>query len=253
MKKILTAAFLSLLLCISAFGQDDAQNNKEVIDFDIPFFGKIQPVNVSGDDALKDFKIRRSYVADRDLLGFGFGLIYTNTDKPLDFNVSRSIEIMPFCFDANTHFGRHTLSAGIGILSRNFTQTGETRLSRVENGEIIAGPYPAGSVPKLSRLSVFSLIVPFQYTFNISNGFGFSFGPVVDINTKSVLKAKYSIDSDKHKDKYKFVHTNPVTVDLMARLNLRYCAFYVKYSPMDLMDEQWWPGMHQQLSFGVIL
>lgn len=220
----------------SARKNDDA-GSVEVIDFDIPFYGRIKNKDNS----------------QLELSGMGFGLIYANTGDPLDFNVSRSIEIQPFCFYAEKYWQRSSLSLGLGILSRNFTMTGDRMLSRDEDGRILAGPYPAGSKPKLSRLSVFSITVPLLYSYNIKNGYGFSVGPVVEFNTKSVLKAKYSVDGNKQKDKYEFVHCNPITVDLMAQINLKHFSLYVRYSPMDLMDNQWWPEMHQQVSFGVML
>lgn len=221
----------------SSSKKSNDKGSVEVIDFDIPFYGKIKNKG-------------KSHI---ELPCTGFGLIYSGTSDPLDFNVSRSIEIQPFCFYAETHWQQNTLSLGLGILSRNFTMTGNTMLSCGEDGSILAGPYPAGSKPKLSRLSVFSITVPLLYSYNIKNGYGFSVGPVVDFNTKSVLKAKYRVDGNKHKDKYKFVHCNPITVDLMAQANLKHFSLYVRYSPMDLMDNHWWPKMHQQVSFGVML
>jgi hypothetical protein len=252
MKRFILAVLLPLAISYSVLAQNEesAENlpdtleeqtedeGWDVIDFDIPFYSKIK---------------HRHCDYELDLPFFGFGMIYADTDSPLDFNVSRSIEIQPFCFYASKSWRRSSLSAGLGILSRNFTQTGNTMLSVGDDGSIVAGPYPEGSSPKLSRLSVFSVIVPLQYSYNFGKGFGFSIGPVVDFNTKSVLKAKYSLDGSKQKDKYKFVHCNPVTVDIMLQIILDDLAVYVKYSPMDLMDDQWWPGMHQQVSFGIML
>ena len=71
----------------SARKNDDA-GSVEVIDFDIPFYGRIKNKDNS----------------QLELSGMGFGLIYANTGDPLDFNVSRSIEIQPFCFYAEKYW-----------------------------------------------------------------------------------------------------------------------------------------------------
>lgn len=206
------------------------------LDFDIPFYNKI--------------KNRNFHSLEPGSLGIG--MLSTDAKSPFDFNPSSSLEIFLYGTDEFWHSGRHSFSAGPGISWKNFTMTGGTAMSKNTASEILTGPYPEGSVPKLSRLRVFSFSFPILYSCNVSHGFGFTLGPVVNLNTSSVINTKYRINGDKRKDKYKQVHCNVATVDLMFQLNLKDVSLYVKYSPMDLMDKAYWPSF-QQWSFGIAL
>ena len=77
--------------------------------------------------------------------------------------------------------------------------------------------------------------------FDFGGGFGFTLGPVVNLNAGSSIVNKFSLDGNKLKDKYKRVHCNLITVDAMFQLNLKYFSIYAKYSPMNLMDKKYWP------------
>ena len=109
-----------------------------------------------------------------------------------------------------------------------------------DNGAITIGPFPEGTSPKISRLTVFSFNMPLLYSCNWG-GFGFTVGPVVNLNASSSIVNKYSINGDGQKDKFKHVHCNLVTVDALFQLNLKYFSIYAKYSPMNLMDKKYWP------------
>ena len=69
-----------------------------------------------------------------------------------------------------------------------------------------------------------------------SYGFGFTIGPVVNLNACSSIVNKYRLNDEKQKDKYKRAHCNLATVDLMFQLNFRDVGVYAKYSPMNIMD-----------------
>ena len=113
-------------------------------------------------------------------------------------------------------------------------------MSMAENGQIPVAPFQGGAL-KVSKLRVFSLNTPLLYSFDFGGGFGFTLGPVVNLNAGSSIVNKYSRNEDKDKDKYKCVHCNIITVDAMFQLNLKYFSIYAKYSPMNLMDKKYWP------------
>ena len=90
-------------------------------------------------------------------------------------------------------------------------------MSMAENGQIPVAPFQGGAL-KVSKLRVFSLNVPILYSFSFGGGFGFTLGPVVNLNTGSSIVNKFSLDGDKMKDKYKRVHCNIITVDAMFQI-----------------------------------
>jgi hypothetical protein len=139
---------------------------------------------------------------------------------------------------------------GIGPEWRCFTRTDSYSMFKNPDGGIEIGSFPDESHPKLSRLKVFSFSTPFLLSFEISDGFGFTLGPVVNFNTSSRIVNKYTLYSDKQKDKIKNVHCEPITVDVMFQLNLGGdLNFFVKYSPMNLMDNTYWKDF-QNVTFG---
>ena len=194
------------------------------LDFDIPFYNKIRK---SPDEAV--------------IGAFGIGAIFSDSKAPFDFSPQNSLEFYYYALDSHTYsHGHSTFSFGPGITFRNLGLTGGNAMSMVENGQIPVAPFQGGAL-KVSKLRVFSLNVPMLYSFNFGGGFGFTLGPVVNLNAGSSIVNKYSLDGDKMKDKYKRVHCNIITVDAMFQLNLKYFSIYAKYSPMNLMDKKYWP------------
>lgn len=148
---------------------------------------------------------------------------------------------------------RHYLSVGFGLDWRNYRMTNQHRFVKDDNGNISVEGYPNGSNPKFSRIKVLSLTVPFQYHYYLKgNSFikGFSFGPVLTFNTYSSIKTRYSVNGEKQKEFAKDLHKNPVTVDFMVKLRMKYFGFYAKYSPCNVLDTTYGPKF-KSMSFGV--
>lgn len=193
------------------------------LDFDIPFYHKIK----------KD--------GDRAVVGnFGLGMLSTNAPSPLDFNHQNSLEYFIYSLDSHTR-GSSTLSYGVGVTFKNFVMTGGTAMSLTDSGDMVTGQFPSGTVPKVSKLRVFSVNAPLLYSCSFGDGFGFTLGPVFNLNASSSIVNKYMVDGEKQKDKYKNAHCNLVTVDAMFQINLKIVSLYVKYSPMSVMDKKYWP------------
>lgn len=199
------------------------EGKRSRLDFDIPFYHKIK----------KD--------GDRALIGnFGLGILSTNAPSPLDFNPQNSLEYFIYSLDSHTK-GPNTLSYGIGVTFKNFVMTGGTAMSLSDSGDLLTGQFPSGSVPKLSKLRVFSVNAPLLYSCSFGDGFGFTLGPVFNLNASSSIVNKYTVNGEKQKDKFKNAHCNLVTVDAMFQINLKFVSLYVKYSPMSVMDKKYWP------------
>ena len=192
------------------------------LDFDIPFYHKI-----------------KNYGSSALVGAVGVGTIFSNSKAPLDFNPQNSLEFYFYTLDSKTH-GHSTFSFGPGITFRNLGLTGGNAMSLAEDGRISVAPFQGGTL-KVSKLRVFSINAPLLYSYDFGGGFGFTLGPVVNLNTGSSIVNKYEQGGDKQKDKYKRVHCNLITVDAMFQLNLKYFSIYAKYSPMNLMDKKYWP------------
>ena len=147
----------------------------------------------------------------------------------------------------------HHFKTGIGLDWRNYRMTDQKRFVEMSDGQIDVTPYPQGSEPDFSRIKVLSLTVPFTYGFYPSRkGFfrGFEVGPVLNFNVYSSIKTRYSVNGENQKDFTKGLHKNPVTVDFMLKLRMRYFGFYAKYSPCNVLDTSYGPKF-KSVSFGI--
>lgn len=147
----------------------------------------------------------------------------------------------------------HHFKTGIGLDWRNYRMTDQKRFVEMSDGQIDVTPYPQGSEPDFSRIKVLSLTVPFTYGFYPSRkGLfrGFEVGPVLNFNVYSSIKTRYSVNGENQKDFTKGLHKNPVTVDFMLKLRMRYFGFYAKYSPCNVLDTAYGPKF-KSVSFGI--
>lgn len=147
----------------------------------------------------------------------------------------------------------HYFYTRFGLDWRNYRMTDQNRFVEQPDGQIVTTPYPQGSNPDFSRIKVLSLTVPFTYGFfPFKQGLfrGFEIGPVLNFNVYSSIKTRYSIDGEKQKDITKGLHRNPVTVDLMVKLQMKYFNIYAKYSPCNVLDTAYGPKF-RSVSFGV--
>ena len=156
------------------------------LDFDIPFYHKI-----------------KNYGSSALVGAVGVGTIFSNSKAPLDFNPQNSLEFYFYTLDSKTH-GHSTFSFGPGITFRNLGLTGGNAMSLAEDGRISVAPFQGGAL-KVSKLRVFSINAPLLYSYDFGGGFGFTLGPVVNLNTGSSIVNKYEQGGDKQKDKYKRV------------------------------------------------
>ena len=205
------------------------ENGHVHLDFDIPFYRKIKKSGTSA-----------------EVGSAGVGAIFSGSKAPLDFSPQNSLEFFYYALDSHSS-GRSTFSFGPGITFRNLGLTGGNVMSMSEDGLISVAPSQGSRALKISKLRVFSLNAPLLYSFDFGGGFGFTLGPVVNLNAGSSIVNKYNLNDEQEdmmlekKDKYKRVHCNIITVDAMFQLNLKYFSIYAKYSPMNLMDKKYWP------------
>ena len=194
------------------------------LDFDIPFYRRVRQY--------------RTMATEAGCVGAG-ALVYESSGA-LGFSPQNSLEFWGFLpFRHNK--GRHSFTYGPGVSFKNFGITGNKAMIMTEDGDITIGRFKDGSIPRISRLTLFSLDMPLFYSFGFGRRYGITRGPVFNLNASSSLGNAYTIDGDKRKDKYRQVHCNLVTFDAMVQLNLKSVSVYGRYSPMNVMDKKYWP------------
>ncbi|MBR7066097.1 MAG: hypothetical protein IKI36_05330, partial [Prevotella sp.] len=187
--------------------------------------------------------------------GVGFTSAVGTADK-LNIPVGPSWEFMWDIAHIQIHPWKelgHHFKTGIGLDWRNYRMTDRKRFVEMSDGKIDVIPYPEGSEPDFSRIKVLNLTVPFTYGFYPSRkGFfrGFEVGPVLNFNVYSSIKTRYSVNGENQKDFTKGLHKNPVTVDFMLKLRMKYFGFYAKYSPCNVLDTAYGPKF-KSVSFGI--
>lgn len=145
----------------------------------------------------------------------------------------------------------HAFTVGLGVDWRNYRMHDDVRFA-LDNAEHLGlTGYPDGVSPQFSRIKVFSLTFPVQYMFKAGK-FGFSLGPVINLNTHASVLSKWKEDGRTVKESRKDIHVNPVTVDFMTTLRGPFGNYYLKYSPSYLVKDSWGLRFHT-LSFGVFL
>lgn len=148
-----------------------------------------------------------------------------------------------------SRYSKDRMSIGFGIDWRNYRMTGNRYFVKNAEGNLDIATLPAGSDPKFSRIKITSLTFPVLYQHSLGKDFGFSLGPVFNINISSSALTKYKLNGEKKKEKYSDVHATPITIDFMGILHNPIIDLYVKYSPMNALRTQHGPKF-QSLSFG---
>ena len=184
-------------------------------------------------------------------LGFGWNAAL-GTPHGMDVSVGSSWEIFWTIVEWNfkTNKGRDNWSVGFGLDWRNYRMTNRQRFVKDTEGNILLDAYPAGAAPQFSRVKVFSLQVPLQYSHRIARKFSLGIGPVLNWNTHSSIKTRYKIDGQKYKDTSNDARVTPLTVDIMGTIRTPLLDFYVKYSPCHVLNTAFAPKF-QSLSFGI--
>lgn len=280
----------ALALCFGIAAHADTTCNKDTIVVSKPDLVKVitsdslQTVIIEGSEKNRDFKYKNSiqlvdsnYVStssiNDDSWEFSFNLL-KKKNKNSKTQISTELAFgfcsapgMPAAADIRTFSSWeiwwiisdaeyipwkncHSFAAGIGVDWRNYRMNDEKRFVKADNKLSIV-PYPDGAIPRFSRIKVFSITFPLRYKFNVKH-FGFSVGPVVNINTYSSIKTRYKLNGEKNKDTDKDVRAVPVTVDFMGTLHFRGINLYMKYSPCNVLKTSYAPKF-RSLSFGFIL
>ncbi|MBQ9888925.1 MAG: hypothetical protein IJM41_06755 [Bacteroidales bacterium] len=146
------------------------------------------------------------------------------------------------------------LDTSLGVEEKAFRIKGDEQFM-VEDGILTFVPYPEMAKPKFSAFAAYSINVAAGLRYDLGNGLGLAFTPILGVPVVSRLKTKYRIDGDKQKDKSRETGLlNPVTCDLRLMLTFPNgsSGFYFKYSPTPLIKEARGPQF-TNFSFGIII
>ena len=145
----------------------------------------------------------------------------------------------------------HRFSIGLGVEWKNYRTTARQQFVKADNGSVSVEPLGDAVDPKFSRIKTCGTIFPIMYTYE-KHDWGFSLGAIVNCNSHSSIKTRYTLDGKKYKQTAKDLHHNTPTVDLMATFINPLMDIYVKYSPCEVLDTEFGPKFHS-LSLGIII
>lgn len=220
------------------------ESRTDIIEFNIPFSKKKK----------KEHPYRHSF-CEVNMRGFGVGFVDAlDTPEGMSVDMGASYELMvPSIIEWAWYPGTSSfnLSIGVGLNWKNYRMTDRNRFIPTGN-DIVIGPYPEGAAIEFSRLKVFSWMVPMMMSYEFNDWLELCLGPVVNINTKATLKTRYSLEGKGKKETHNLQHYNRLTVDLMGAISINNLAYYVKYSPCEVLDIDYGPNF-KGISTGLIL
>lgn len=144
-----------------------------------------------------------------------------------------------------------TYSVGLGFTARGYGLRDDQMFNKDADGITGLSLYPENTANRRSRISVYSLSIPFFFTqkFGQKSHVKLTLGPVLNINGGSINSYFEKDDRDYDYTIHK-IGIRPVTVDLMAVLRYYGVGLYFKYSPMSVLKSGRGPQFHA-LSLGV--
>lgn len=192
--------------------------------------------------------------------GVGIGFVSAVGQKaPMDVTMGRSLEInWTEAIGLRYNFNRrHSLELAMGFLWRNYRMAHQYRFQQDAAEVLNIVPYPAGAVPKFSRLHIFQMTFPLMYDLNVKHDWHFVVGPELAVNGghnshTRTIKTRYSLDGEKYKEKTTDLRINPVTINFVASVRFHFIGLYVRYSPCNVLDTNYGPKF-QSLSAGFTL
>lgn len=192
-------------------------------------------------------------------LQFGMGIVSATSQAPgMDINMSNA----GFEFFLNNlvmweyrPVKNTSLTMGFGVDWRNYRMKGNTRFIK-DGTNITLGAYPEDADIDFSRLKIFSLTLDLMLRQRLFGHVSMAAGPVVNFNTSGTLKTRYTLvngdNRESIKERNRNIHQNAVTVDFKGELKIDPIAFYIKYSPMNVLDTNYGPKF-RSLSAGAMI
>ena len=201
---------------------------------------------------VKKNKQKRDYKCWVGTGGLHFGFVTAlAAPQGMQVDMGASYEIGFEALKVNRRWGDDALSVGLGFNWKNFRMTGYERFV-TDNGRTLLGTYPTDAEPQYSRIKVFSVNFPVEYTRRLKHDWEIGLAAILNVNTYASAETRYRLDGKSEKDFSKNIHQNRVTVDLRGSVRWKSVGAYVKYSPCRVLKQDFGPSF-SGLSTGLTL
>ncbi|MBR2862193.1 MAG: hypothetical protein IKB97_01345 [Bacteroidaceae bacterium] len=183
-------------------------------------------------------------------LHFGF-VSAIGAPKNMDIDMGSSYEIGFIPLKLNRRWEKNIVSIGLGFNWANYRLSSNYRFV-TSSGRTTIQAYPDGAVPDYSRIKVFSLNIPLEYSLRLKRSWEVGLAAIVNFNTYASTETRYSLDNRTEKDFNKHLHHNRFTIDLQASLRWKAVGAYVKYKPFQVFKKDFGPRF-SGISTGITL
>ena len=175
------------------------------------------------------------------------------TSDGYGFATFRSWEIFfGFRFKYTPEKALQTYSTGIWFGWDTYGLSTNRMFVKGANDVVGLADYPADAKSAVSRITMYSISVPFLFTQKLGRKCRckFTIGPVVNFNLRGRLNTVFDQGDNEMDITTKGIEYRPVTVSLMGIFTYKKVGLYCKYMPMSLMKKDKGPEF-QSLTFGL--
>ena len=212
--------------------------------------------NVENDSTITKNGIKIADGADEDdawSMHFNFGVSIPTNTQGLDFAPFRSWEIgwTVAQYDWELDNKKTTLSAGAGMIFRNYTLSGHDNKFFVLNNAV-GVEQRDGNISELSSsIYTYGLTLPLLVKQRFSKNFAISLGAQLNWNIYGRVQNHYEQGDNEVEISTRGLKYRPLTVDLMGIVHVaKSFGFYCKYSPMSVLKKNYGPEF-KSVSVGV--
>ena len=212
--------------------------------------------NVDNDSTFTNNGIKVANGADEDdcwSMHFNIGVNIPTNTHGLDFAPFRSWEIgwTVAQYDWTLKNEKTTLSAGAGMLFRNYTLSGHDNMFAVADNQVGVGQRDGNISELSSSIYTFGLTLPVLVKQRFSKNFAVSLGAQLNWNVYGRVHNHYEQGDNEVEISTRGLKYRPLTVDLIGIVHVaKSFGFYCKYSPMSVLKKNYGPEF-KSVSVGV--
>ena len=212
--------------------------------------------NVKNDSTITRNGIKIADGADEDdcwSMHFNVGVNIPTNTKGLDFAPFRSWEIgwTVAQYDWTLKNEKTTLSAGAGMIFRNYTLSGHDNAFVVADNQVGVGQREGDISELSSSIYTYGLTLPVLVKQRFSKNFAISLGAQLNWNIYGRVHNHFNQGDNEVEISTRGLKYRPLTVDLIGIVHVaKSFGFYCKYSPMSVLKKNYGPDF-KSVSVGV--
>lgn len=185
---------------------------------------------------------------------FGLGLnVPLGVDDGYKFSPFKSWDLQwtVISYDWNPKGGSQTYGIGLGLNWSNFALNDNGSMFVKGAGDVVGlGQFAPTMGKRFSSVHRLAIDVPLLFTQEINRNFSVTVGPIVKFNAGCWLHNDYEQGDMEVETSVKNLEQRPVTVDIMAAVDICGVGVFCKYSPMSVFKKDKGPKF-SSLTFGV--